>query len=124
MNDSLGHLYGSIIAARALDPTFSRTARLLGQGSTKIAKKLVEEAVEVGLEAVQNHREGVVLESADLLYNLCVLWAATGVSPTEVAAELERRTAAYGIAEKLPKQAAAMQRERLKLPENLVQTMK
>lgn len=117
MTDSLNQLFGSIVAARSLNPALSRTARLLGEGSTKIAKKLVEEAAEVGLEAVQHHREGVVLESADLLYNLCVLWAATGITPAEVEAEIERRTRIYGIAEKLPKQAAAMQRAMLKVQE-------
>ena len=48
-------------------------------------------------------RHRVVLESADLLYNLSVLWAASGVTPGDVARELARREGLYGIAEKLPK---------------------
>ena len=45
----------------------------------------------------------VVRESADLLYNLVVLWVASGVHPDEVWREMERRERLLGIAEKLPK---------------------
>ena len=106
MNDSLDRLYASILAARERDPQLSRTSKLFRDGVQKMAKKLAEEAIEVGLDAVQMHRENVVLESADLLYHLCVIWAETGVTPADVAAEIERRERTYGIAEKLPKGAA------------------
>ena len=42
-------------------------------------------------------------ESADLPYNLTVLWAAAGVQPEDVWREMERREHLLGIAEKLPK---------------------
>ena len=42
-------------------------------------------------------------ESADLLYNLVVLWAAAGVRPAEVWKEMNRREQLFGIAEKLLK---------------------
>ena len=71
-----------------------------------MAKKLVEEAIEVGLDAVQMKRESVILESADVFYHLAVIWAECGVSPAEVMAELDRRERVYGIAEKLPKRAS------------------
>jgi phosphoribosyl-ATP pyrophosphohydrolase len=45
----------------------------------------------------------VVRESADLLYNLTVLWASAGVRPEDVWREMERREHLLGIAEKLPK---------------------
>jgi phosphoribosyl-ATP pyrophosphohydrolase len=45
----------------------------------------------------------VVRESADLLYNLTVLWASAGVRPEDVWREMERRERLLGIAEKLPK---------------------
>jgi phosphoribosyl-ATP pyrophosphohydrolase len=50
----------------------------------------------------------VVRESADLLYNLTVLWAAAGVKPEDVWREMERREEMLGIAEKLPKAAVKM----------------
>ena len=45
-------------------------------------------------------------ESADLLYNLVVLWVASGVHPKDVWMEMERRERLLGIAEKIPKHAA------------------
>ena len=92
MTDSLHRLYASILAARDQDPDFSRTARLLQQGLPKLAKKLSEEAVEVALEAVQGEREAVVLESADLIYNLFALWVAMGITVGEVEAEIDRKS--------------------------------
>jgi phosphoribosyl-ATP pyrophosphohydrolase len=53
----------------------------------------------------------VVRESADLLYNLTVLWAAAGVKPEDVWREMERRERLQGIAEKLPKSAAKLPKE-------------
>jgi len=47
--------------------------------------------------------EAVVRESADLLYNLVVLWVHAGVHPEEVWAEMRRRELMFGIAEKVPK---------------------
>jgi phosphoribosyl-ATP pyrophosphohydrolase len=80
-----------------------RTARLLACGRTKLAQKLMEEAAETALEAVRRHTPGVVRESADLIYQLVVLWHECGVTPDEVWAELRRRADKLGIAEKLPK---------------------
>jgi phosphoribosyl-ATP pyrophosphohydrolase len=105
MDDSLDRLYSSILAARDLDPACSRTSRLFRGGVEKMARKVAEEAIEIGFDAVKRRRECVVLESADLLYNLSVLWAQCGITPSEVTAELERREALYGIAEKLRKGA-------------------
>lgn len=103
MSDSVRRLHEAVRAARMRDPATSRTARLLREGTAKMAKKLAEEAVEVGLEAVQGNRAETVRESADLLYNLVVLWTDAGISPDDVWREMDRRAELYGIAEKLPK---------------------
>ena len=68
-----------------------------------MAKKLAEEAVEVVIDAVHGHPEAVVKESADLMYNLVVLWVAAGIQPKDVWAEMDRRERLLGIAEKIPK---------------------
>jgi phosphoribosyl-ATP pyrophosphohydrolase len=73
-----------------------------------MAKKLAEEAIEVVIDAVNGKTEAVVRESADLLYNLTVLWASAGVTPEDVWREMERREDMLGIAEKLPKSAVKM----------------
>ena len=103
MSDSLDRLYQAVLAARTADPATSRTARLLRSGRSKMAKKLAEEAVEVVIDAMHGHSDAVVRESADLLYNLVVLWVASGVHPKDVWMEMQRRERLFGIAEKLPK---------------------
>ncbi|MGH6665589.1 MAG: phosphoribosyl-ATP diphosphatase, partial [Pseudolabrys sp.] len=74
MTDSVARLHAAVIAVRGSDPTKSRTARLLRSGRAKMAKKLAEEAVEVVIDAMHGQTEAVVRESADLIYNLVVLW--------------------------------------------------
>jgi phosphoribosyl-ATP pyrophosphohydrolase len=106
MGDSLDRLYQAVLAARTADPASSRTARLLRAGRSKMAKKLAEEAVEVVIDAMHGDSDAVVRESADLLYNLVVLWVASGVHPSDVWTEMERRERLLGIAEKLPKERA------------------
>jgi phosphoribosyl-ATP pyrophosphohydrolase len=101
MTDSVERLYDAVLAAKGSDPGTSRTARLLRSGRPKIAKKLAEEAIEVVIDAMHGDRAAVVRESADLLYNLVVLWAASGVRPADVWKEMERRERLFGIAEKL-----------------------
>ncbi len=111
MSDSLQRLYLAVLAAKDLDPATSRTARLFQRGPSKMAKKLAEEAIEVVIDAVHGDAQAVVRESADLLYNLTVLWASAGVRPDDVWNEMERREILLGIAEKMPKSAVKMAKE-------------
>jgi len=103
MSDSITRLYQAVLDCRHDDPSTSRTARLLRSGRSKMAKKLAEEAVEVVIDAMHGDREAVVKESADLLYNLVVLWVAASIRPDDVWKEMDRRERLLGIAEKVPK---------------------
>ena len=103
MSDSISRLFQAVHACRQDDPSTSRTARLLRSGRSKMAKKLAEEAVEVVIDAMNGDREAVVKESADLIYNLVVLWVSTGIRPEDVWKEMDRRERLLGIAEKVPK---------------------
>jgi phosphoribosyl-ATP pyrophosphohydrolase len=103
MGDSLTRLYEAVRDSRSKDPAVSRTARLLRAGRRKIAKKVAEEAAEVALDAAMGKRQDVVRESADLIYNLIVLWVETGISLQDVWDEMDRRERLLGIAEKMPK---------------------
>jgi phosphoribosyl-ATP pyrophosphohydrolase len=96
----LDRLWQIIQSRRNADPQSSYTARLFARGRTKIAQKLGEEAVETVIEGVGENSGALVAESADLIYHLLVLWAAAGVSPADVAAELARREGTSGIEEK------------------------
>lgn len=78
----------------------SWTARLFARGMDKAAQKLGEEAVETVIAAVTKDRDGIVSESADLIYHLLVVLGIANVPFHEVLAELERRTGQSGVAEK------------------------
>ncbi|MBV8337373.1 MAG: phosphoribosyl-ATP diphosphatase [Alphaproteobacteria bacterium] len=100
LGPTLDRLWLTIQSRRGADPQSSYTARLFARGRAKIAQKLGEEAVETVIEGVGDNAAALVGESADLLYHLLVLWAAAGVSPADVAAELVRRENSSGIAQK------------------------
>ena len=100
LGEALDRLWRVIQSRRGADPQTSYTARLLSRGRAKIAQKLGEEAVEAVIEGVGNNPAALIGESADVLYHLLVLWAAAGISPGDVAAELTRRESSSGIAEK------------------------
>jgi len=71
---------GRVIAARAsASPERSYTARLLGQGSDEVLKKIGEEAIEVVLAAKSESDERLAEEAADLLYHVMVAMARRGV---------------------------------------------
>ncbi|WP_148882294.1 bifunctional phosphoribosyl-AMP cyclohydrolase/phosphoribosyl-ATP diphosphatase HisIE [Thermococcus aciditolerans] len=78
-----------LIRARKEKPVEgSYTSRLFQEGRERIYKKFGEEAVEV---LVAETREGLIYETADMLYHLLVLLAYNDVSLGEVMAELRRR---------------------------------
>lgn len=90
-----------IVAARAsADPKDSWTARLVSAGMPKAAKKLGEEAVETVIAATSQTRPELVGESSDLLYHLLVVLRIADIPLSDVMAELQRRTAQSGLAEK------------------------
>lgn len=103
MTDSLNRLYEAVSAIRIANSGGSRTAKLLQAGRAKMAKKLAEEAAEVVIDAIGGQRNAVIRESADLLYNLVVLWVSIGIRPQDVWSEMERRERLLGLAEKMPK---------------------
>lgn len=97
---SLADLARIVTERAAASPDQSYTAKLIAGGPARAAKKLGEEAVEAAIAAVQGDRAGLVAEAADVLYHLLVVLEGAGVSLDEVMAELQRRTAQSGLAEK------------------------
>ncbi len=90
------------------NPTrFPRTTKLISAGAPQQAKKMVEEAAELAIEAVRHDRDAAVREAADLVYNLVVLLEGMDIHFDEVCRELDRRRSQYGIAAKPPKAAAS-----------------
>jgi len=97
---TLDRLAATIAARRGADPDSSWTARLLAKGPEKCAEKFGEEAIEAIIEAVRGDRDRLTSEAADVLYHLLVMLAARDVALADVLAELDRRTATSGVAEK------------------------
>lgn len=106
MTDSIRRLHAAVVATRKGDNPSPRTERLFRKGRAVIAKKVAEEAVEVALDGVVGDMPATVRESADLIYNLVVLWAELGIEPDDVWAEMRRRERLLGMAEKMPKRRA------------------
>ncbi len=112
--DAFGHL--ELLMTQLDAPPTERTAKLKAASTAKKARKLVEEATEVALDAVGDNPEGLIAESVDLLYHLAVLWHDRGIVPDDVRAEMARRIAVLGIAEKLPKKGPAKKLLKHKTP--------
>lgn len=94
-------LFATILNRRESgDAEHSYVAKLSARGRGKIAQKLGEEAVETVIEAMRDDKEKVISESADLLFHLALLWADMGITPDDVADELQRREGTSGIEEK------------------------
>lgn len=87
----LEQLFAVIEQRRGADPETSWTAKLFAGGLPLIAQKVGEEATETIVAALAQGHDETVSESADLIYHLLVLWAAAGITPGEVYAELARR---------------------------------
>lgn len=90
-----------LVATRAAsgDPQ-SYTAKLMARGMEKAAQKLGEEAVETVIAAVIKTNQGLISESADLLYHLLVVLKLAKIPLGDVMEELEKRTRQTGLEEK------------------------
>ena len=93
-------LFARLAARKGADPATSYTAKLLAAGVEKCAKKFGEEAVEAVIAATQQDKAELAKESADVLYHLAVLWAASGITPDDVYAVLKSREGQSGLDEK------------------------
>ena len=92
-------LFDDLVKKKKLDIEFSYTSSLLAEKKL-LAKKIGEESTEVLLEFLDNNKEKIIKESADLLYHLCVMWISANVKPGEVWNELHRRKGISGLDEK------------------------
>lgn len=75
----------------ATRPEGSYTAKLLAEGTRRIAQKVGEEGLELALAAVAQSDAEVIGEAADLLYHALLLLQVKNLSLANVVAELESR---------------------------------
>ncbi|WP_022722764.1 phosphoribosyl-ATP diphosphatase [Rhodopseudomonas sp. B29] len=78
----------------------SYTKKLLDKGAEHCAKKFGEEAVELVIAAVENNRDHLISEAADVLFHLLVVLKSRGVKIEDVEAALAQRTSMSGLEEK------------------------
>ena len=102
---SVDKLFATILARKGSDPSTSYTAKLLAGGIEKCAKKFGEEATEAVIAAIQKDKTELAKESADVLYHLLVLWAASGITPQDVYAVLQTREGQSRLEEKASRKA-------------------
>ena len=88
----LSELFAVIQDRQREMPEDSYTAKLLQGGVGRIAQKVIEEAGETAIAAVQDDKESLPGEVADLMYHSLVLMAASGIKPQDVWEELRRRS--------------------------------
>jgi phosphoribosyl-ATP pyrophosphohydrolase len=101
--DTIHQLEVDLKQAGADPLRFPRTTKLIAAGAPQQAKKMVEEAAELAIEAVRKDRNAAVMEAADLVYNLVVLLEGMNIPFDDVCGELDRRRQLYGIAAKQQK---------------------
>ncbi|MGK0674710.1 MAG: phosphoribosyl-ATP diphosphatase [Halothiobacillaceae bacterium] len=99
-NDILNALHAVLEARKQAAPESSYVASLYAKGRPTIAKKVGEEAAEIIIAALQDDREALVYETADLWFHSLVLLAEAGIPPQAVLDELARRFGLSGHAEK------------------------
>ena len=89
--ETLGAL-ASLIRQRHLElPQGSYTTKLLSEPIDYLLKKLIEEACELTLAVKDEDHDHIRYEAADVTYHLLVLLERVGVSPEELAGELNAR---------------------------------
>ena len=115
-NDTLAHLAAVIESRKLADPGTSYVARLFDKGNDAILKKIGEEATEVVMACKDGDGPKIVAEIADLWFHCMLALSAHGLTPADVLAELERRSAMSGLEEFAARKAQlreiAQQRER------------
>lgn len=87
----LEYLQDFIDKRRSEMPEGSYTTSLFKKGTSKIAQKVGEEAVETIIGAMANDDENFIYEAGDLLYHLIVLLTHKGFRIEDVVAELKKR---------------------------------
>lgn len=88
----LDELYATILKRRAEgNVAESYVAKTAAAGLPRLAQKVGEEGVETVIAAMKKDKNELCSESADLLFHLLMLWAEAGLTPADIAAELQKR---------------------------------
>ncbi|WP_297811092.1 bifunctional phosphoribosyl-AMP cyclohydrolase/phosphoribosyl-ATP diphosphatase HisIE [uncultured Helicobacter sp.] len=97
-------LYHTLQERKGADSQTSYTALLYSRGENTIAKKIVEEAAELGFAIKDKDSKEIIYEAADLLYHSLVGLSFCNIAPDLVKQEIMRRFGLSGITEKESRQ--------------------
>lgn len=96
----LDRLYSVIRQRKAGLSPGSYVAALFTQGTEQMHAKITEESAELIEASQQASRDGIIHETADLIFHTLVLLGQWDIAPDEIYGELERRWGVSGIREK------------------------
>ncbi|MCL2645342.1 MAG: phosphoribosyl-ATP diphosphatase [Betaproteobacteria bacterium] len=103
-DDVFARLSATLVERRKADPESSYTAKLFARGPDAILKKIGEESAELIMASKGGQLDGIVHESADVIFHIMALLAFHGLSIDDVRRELARREGVSGIEEKQARQ--------------------
>ncbi len=100
MNDQfIKEMFNNLKKRKSINNNKSYTAHLI-KNPELLAKKIGEESSELIIALIKKDKEGIVNESADLMYHLIVSWISVGVDPQDIWKELSNRRLKSGFEEK------------------------
>ena len=100
MNDQfIKEMFDNLKKRKSINKNKSYTAHLIDNPEL-LSKKIGEESSELIIDLIKKDKEGIVNESADLMYHLIVLWISVGVDPQDIWKELSNRRLKSGFEEK------------------------
>ena len=100
MNDQfIIEMFNSLKKRKNISKNKSYTAHLI-KNPELLGKKIGEEATELIIDFIKKNKNGLIKESADLIYHLLVIWVSAGIDPREVLEELSNRKLKSGFEEK------------------------
>ena len=100
MNDQfIIEMFNSLKKRKNISKNKSYTAYLI-KNPELLGKKIGEEATELIIDFIKKNKDGLIKESADLIYHLLVIWVSAGIDPKEVLEELSNRQSKTGFEEK------------------------
>ena len=100
MNDqTIKEVFNILIQRKKTSEKQSYTSHLI-KNPELLAKKIGEESSELIIDFIKKNKEGVIKESADLIYHVLVIWKSLCINPEEIWKELSSRTTISVIKEK------------------------
>ena len=100
MNDQIIKELFSILKERKKSSSKNSYTSYLIKNPELLAKKICEESSELIIDFIKKNKDGVIKESADLIYHILVVCISMGIKPEEIWNELSFRKQKSGFEEK------------------------